>query len=1051
MKKYILSLFVALIAGVSSQAWGQLKQPPPVNPSISNIWTALPNMDTARHSAASFAIGSKIYVVMGDTTSWYFRGRVVAATWELDTVTKTWTRKAPFPGKLRIGAIGFSIGNKGYVGGGRNYNKPDSLNNSISLNKDTFKIVQTGPTVWARFDTTLTYTNAKGDSLLKDFWEYDPGANTWTKKADIPGTVLGRAYGVGFALNGKGYVGLGYDNPKIKGSVGAVTSTVIGPYIDSIVFRPSKGKFDTVFQAVVQLSIDSVFTDSIIFMKDLWEYNPGTNTWVQKADYPGKKRAYASAFSLYTKAGVGLGIGDSVPNALYDDFYAYTPITDSWERMLDYPASKRYGAGAFGIGFLGYIVGGNDGLERKDFYEYNDISKTWDRLPNSPDSARSLAISGITGRMGYFGLGAGTKNSYKNTFKWIVDTNRISITSFPAGPFCGGQKVKLNYTTPTGITYNSGNKFIVQISDTAGSFFYPTDCSDTVSVDATGSFTFTIPAGTYESKKFRFRVVSTNPKLTGTPTLFNTEVKQLPSIVTEPINTTTCLQADAKIKVDAAGTNLTYQWRKNGTPISNGAKFAGVDSPTLNILAVDLSDGGNYDVVVSGYCSPAATSIPATLTVQNIPPPTVTLQPKSDTICEGDLKTFTINVTGTALNYRWIKGKDTLRNSPFIIGSATSSLTISPTRLRDSGWYKCLVFENCGSRKFSDSFKLSFYDNTDIIAQPANQDTVEQVDIGFKIKAKGHNLNYQWYKGTTKLTNGSKYIGVNTDTMTIKNLILQDVGFYQCKVWGDCGDTVWSLLGLLEIDPFPTITQQPDSASQCENSTVFFSVKVDGADFFYQWRKNGTPLSNGGNISGVNERTLVLSNITLSDNGLYDCEVSTGPYSKVISNQGKLTVNKIPSKPVVSGFGTTQLTCDVGGGKEYRWYIDNIYAAQFTTQTIAVTQVGDYRVRVTSDKNCVSPLSDPYFWFPTSGIADINAGTIKLYPNPATSSVEVEIPAGINNGTVKVIDLLGKTIMETKFDATDSYMLNISTLPQGMYIVTVSSQNDTYIGRLVKQ
>jgi hypothetical protein len=288
--------------------------------------------------------------------------------------------------------------------------------------------------------------------------------------------------------------------------------------------------------------------------------------------------------------------------------------------------------------------------------------------------------------------------------------------------------------------------------------------------------------------------------------------------------------------------------------------------------------------------------------------------------------------------------------------------------------------------------------------------------------------------------------------MTIKNLILNDVGFYHCKVWGDCGDTAYSLLGLLELDPFPKIQQHPDSVSQCEKSTVFFSVKVDGADFFYQWRKNGTPLSNGGNITGADERTLVLTNISTADNGLYSCEVSTGPYTKVLSNAGKLTVNLIPNTPKISGFGTGKLTCDVAGGKEYRWYIDNIYAPQFTTQTITVTQVGDYRVRVTSDKNCVSGLAEPFFWFPTTGIADINAGTINLYPNPATNNVAVEIPQGISTGTVKVFDLLGKTVFETEFNVTDnSYMLNISTLPQGMYIVTVAAQNDTYVGRLVKQ
>ena len=39
------------------------------------------------------------------------------------------------------------------------------------------------------------------------FWEYDPGTNKWTKKANVGGGA--RAYAVGFSVGGKGYIGMG--------------------------------------------------------------------------------------------------------------------------------------------------------------------------------------------------------------------------------------------------------------------------------------------------------------------------------------------------------------------------------------------------------------------------------------------------------------------------------------------------------------------------------------------------------------------------------------------------------------------------------------------------------------------------------------------------------------------------------------------------------------------------------------------------------------------------------------------------------------------------
>jgi len=80
----------------------------------------------------------------------------------------TWTQKADFGGGERIGAVGFSIGTKGYIGTGH--------------------------------DGTI-YHN--------DFWEYDPTTNSWTQKANFGGSI--RAGATGFSIGSKGYIGLGSD------------------------------------------------------------------------------------------------------------------------------------------------------------------------------------------------------------------------------------------------------------------------------------------------------------------------------------------------------------------------------------------------------------------------------------------------------------------------------------------------------------------------------------------------------------------------------------------------------------------------------------------------------------------------------------------------------------------------------------------------------------------------------------------------------------------------------------------------------------------------
>lgn len=46
-----------------------------------------------------------------------------------------------------------------------------------------------------------------GQVLRENFWEYDPVVDQWTNKEDIGGGL--RLFGQGFAINGKGYIGLG--------------------------------------------------------------------------------------------------------------------------------------------------------------------------------------------------------------------------------------------------------------------------------------------------------------------------------------------------------------------------------------------------------------------------------------------------------------------------------------------------------------------------------------------------------------------------------------------------------------------------------------------------------------------------------------------------------------------------------------------------------------------------------------------------------------------------------------------------------------------------
>ncbi len=146
-----------------------------------------------------------------------------------------------------------------------------------------------------------------------------------------------------------------------------------------------------------------------------------------------------------------------------------------------------------------------------------------------------------------------------------------------------------------------------------------------------------------------------------------------PVITLQPTNQTFQVGSSVSFSVTASGsTPLSYQWSFNGTNIS------GATDVTLILTNVQLSQAGNYSVLVTNLYG-STNSLPATLTIGS--PPTMTQFPQSQTAECGANATFTASATGTApLNYQWY-----LNSSP-VTGATNTSYTISSVTLAENGY-----------------------------------------------------------------------------------------------------------------------------------------------------------------------------------------------------------------------------------------------------------------------------------------------------------------------------------------------------------------------------
>lgn len=310
------------------------------------VWNAKANYPSfPRHRVSGLSIGSRGYMGMGHINS----GSISSAFhdwWEYDPATDSWSQKADYP-LDRFAVVGFTIGNKGYMGSG----------------------------------------NEQSFGARSEFFEYDPISNVWTAKANFPIAAGGNT---SFAVNGLGYMGFGSGaglysyNPTLN--TWSLVSTPISPsdYSSSFVIGN---------KAYILPAFGNTF----------YEFNPVTGITTTKAPFIGDVRYAAVSFAVRNQGYVGLGWSWVTSNCL-KDFYFYDPILDVWDTIPKaFPGGRRNYVPSFVIGDNAFFGTGTNGTNLGDIWGYewkisvgvNEYDKTNDIaiFPNPTSDFINISIT----------------------------------------------------------------------------------------------------------------------------------------------------------------------------------------------------------------------------------------------------------------------------------------------------------------------------------------------------------------------------------------------------------------------------------------------------------------------------------------------------------------------------------------------------------------------------------------------------------------------------------------------------------------------------------
>jgi hypothetical protein len=550
------------------------------------------------------------------------------------------------------------------------------------------------------------------------------------------------------------------------------------------------------------------------------------------------------------------------------------------------------------------------------------------------------------------------------------------------------------------------------------------------------------------------------------------------TIITQPVSINGCKNTTAQLTVAVNGTNLTYQWNKNGNPIPN------TNRASLSFSSLQTDDQGTYTCTVTGYCGTPITSSTATISI--IPSPISELSFSNDTtICAG--KEFRIKASGTGgtiTSYIWKKNGTTL--------TTTDSVLIIPAiATNDAGIYTVAVRNSCNELSPEKSIKIAVREVPTFLRQPRDTAAIEGTIAFLRVIAGGTDIRYQWRK------NGVNRIGDTNAVLTISSASLSDSGTYDCVISNAC-QIVNSTPAKLSINKAPsgpriilsqssidfgcidkgttdTKTIQGLIKNEGESDLIITGMQISGSQSSQFAIIGGTTLTlTPGQTANVSVSFTAGENISNTADITIKSNSTNG--DKVLPLMAKSCFERIDTTAFTFGKiaagtqskDTTYQLCNTGSKNAEITGISIIGSDKFSLKnlpnfplslpfgecrTIGITfnadQSGTYTagLRVISAKGEYTiPLSTEIL----SSVNDSDYAGLSIMPNPTLSTITIDGIMSARIESISLFSLMGQEVFTQQGPFTNErFDYSLQDVPAGIYMIRMQTRDGKHLMRQV--
>lgn len=373
------------------------------------------------------------------------------------------------------------------------------------------------------------------------------------------------------------------------------------------------------------------------------------------------------------------------------------------------------------------------------------------------------------------------------------------------------------------------------------------------------------------------------------------------SVLTSDSLVRVCPGETVKFSLSTIGDKVQYVWSKAGNEV-------GYREDYYDIQDVILSDAGFYKCDISSVCGNKS----VTYELQVKERTRIVSHSPDRFVSEHDSVRLVARASGEGNTFEWMREGQ-------VLAGGENSLFIDDVGPVDTLHFKVTVRGECGEDSVRMIIKIGEYK---ILKETHSPDTLCEGStytyIGDMIPPDCYGdeqFAYEW-------TRNGERLPVTGPLLRLENMKLEDSGSYNCRVWSDCGEMIFSWV--IYVMKLPAIISITEDSFITEGAEHRIDVVASGDRLWYSWQKNGAPYTG-------NQSFLKFNPVKYENQGMF--RVTVGNVCSSVERESELKVwrkttvisPKEQEIEICAGTDTVFRVEALGApGLVYKWYHNGV-------------------------------------------------------------------------------------------------------------------------------